>query len=117
MSRIGCRESNVETDPVLREAIATILRQEGARFLNRRGPRQVGLFVDSLAALAILTDDAVERTGVWGRESYGAEYLSHHEEINAALRSLICPQPLIEHLRNVAISCIQESLAVRVATG
>ena len=106
----------VATDSSLQENIAGLLRTETAKFLSRKGPRQVGLFIDSLVRLTVLTDAAIARIGLLGETSYGPDYFSHQEAANLALRNLLFPQPLVEHLHCLAISCIQDSLAERVAS-
>jgi hypothetical protein len=106
---------SLASDAALLASVATGLRQQATKFATRHGPRSVGLFIGTLAATPILTADAAGRVGTLGENACGANWLSNQEQINPLLRTMTTPPALVEHLRAVAISSVQESLADRAA--
>jgi hypothetical protein len=102
-------------DAALLACVAAGLRQQATKFAARHGPRRVGLFIDALASAPMLTADAAGRVATLGENALGANWRSNHEQIKTLLRALTTPPALVEHLRALAISAVQESLADRTA--
>ena len=102
---------SLASDAALLEYTALALGQRAADFATRHGPRNVALFIDTVAAAPILTAVASGRVWTLGEIVYGADWLSNQTQIDPLLRDMTASSALIEHLRAIAISSVQESLA------
>jgi hypothetical protein len=106
---------SVSTDATLRGYVVATLKHAAESFIQRRGERKAGLFIDFLAALSPLAGDVAVRLMFLAEEVYGAEYLAKVDEVRTSILAVKWPLQLIAHLRTVVVASIQESVADLVA--
>jgi hypothetical protein len=104
-------EISVLTDSKLASLLSAVLIKEAKAFLTRKGPRKLANFIQVLEAAPVLVGESLVHIRILCENAFGALCLADHGEVEGALASFRLPAPLIEHLRLVAVSCIQESLA------
>ena len=103
-------------DDYVRARIIAKLQELATMVLTRSGPRQLSPFILDLQEMNLFSGEAVGRLGMLAEENFDAGYLGRRDAVDSEFREVKIPSALVEHLKNVAIASIQESLLDRLGT-